>query len=232
MSRTPPSRHWTCSTDGTSSSSGIPAAEPASTRSGGNSCSGCSTTFWTPPRRMQNGGDRYWESHVQTLGRAEKPWWDDVDTPERENRDQTVTASLNAAAAGTRRTPRRGSGLVAVGRPAHAGTDQHASLGQVGSRPSVVVQPRPYQVGGGGSIVHCKPPGGNRSGRGMRSTGSRACGRSSTWPTSTTAHLGQSHRCQRARLRRHHRDQTEAWVTGEQYSWPFSRGGPTEHAGH
>ena len=49
-------------------------------------------------RADANAGDQYWEV-VRTLWRRPNdPWWDDVATPQKEDRDQTVTAALQAAA--------------------------------------------------------------------------------------------------------------------------------------
>ena len=70
MSRTPPSWHWTCSTDGTSSS-GIPAAGAYFNAVWRQLVQQVFNDVLDTSETYANGGDRYWGSHVRTLGRAE-----------------------------------------------------------------------------------------------------------------------------------------------------------------
>jgi penicillin amidase len=148
------------------------------------------------------------------------PWWDDVNTPERENRDQTVTACLNAAAA---ELDERLGGDPASWQwgDLHTLELTNASLGQSGIAPIEWLFNRgPYQVGGGGSIVQAtgwEPQEGYEVNwvPSMRQVVDLANLDNSTWVNLTGA---SGHAFDAT-----YRDQTEAWVTGEQYSWPFSR---------
>lgn len=167
-----------------------------------------------------NGGDRYWEVMYGLWDEPNNPWWDDVNTPERENRDQTVTASLNAAAA---ELDERLGGDPASWQwgDLHTLELTNASLGQSGIAPIEWLFNRgPYQVGGGGSIVQAtgwEPQEGYEVNwvPSMRQVVDLANLDNSTWVNLTGA---SGHAFDAT-----YRDQTEAWVTGEQYSWPFSR---------
>jgi penicillin amidase len=101
-----------------------------------------------------NGGDRWWYVTDQLWNEPDDPWWDDVATPERESRDQTVAASLTAAA--TELTDRLGDDpadwtwgelhtLEVIANP----------FGASGIKPLEWIFNRgPVQLGGGSSIVN------------------------------------------------------------------------------
>jgi penicillin amidase len=167
-----------------------------------------------------NGGDRYWEVMYRLWDEPDNPWWDDVNTPGTEDRDQTVTASLNAAAAEL--------GDLLGGDPTswqwgdlHTLELRNPSLGESGVAPIEWLFNRgPYHVGGGGSIVQAngwEPQEGYEVNwvPSMRQVVDLANLDNSTWVnlTGASGHAFDST----------YRDQTEAWVTGQQYPWAFSR---------
>jgi penicillin amidase len=167
-----------------------------------------------------NGGDRYWEVMYRLWDEPNNQWWDDVDTPEREDRDQTVTASLNAAA---QELDERLGGDPQSWQwgDLHTLELTNPSLGESGIAPIEWLFNRgPYQVGGGGSIVQAtgwEPQEGYEVNwvPSMRQVVDLANLDDSTWVNLTGA---SGHAFDAT-----YRDQTEAWATGQQYPWPFSR---------
>jgi penicillin amidase len=167
-----------------------------------------------------NGGDRYWEVMYTLWDEPDNPWWDDAATPETEGRDETVVAGLNAAA--QELDDRLGGDPKAWKWGAlHTLELRNASLGESGIGPVEWLFNRgPYEVGGGGSIVQAtgwEPEEGYEVNwvPSMRQVVDMADLDNSTWVnlTGASGHAFDST----------YRDQTEAWVTGEQYPWAFSR---------
>jgi penicillin amidase len=167
-----------------------------------------------------NAGDRYWEVMYRLWEQPDNPWWDDVRTPEVEDRDQTVVASLDAAA--DELTQRLGGDPEDWRWGAlHTLTLTNQSLGTSGVAPVEWLFNRgPYEAGGGSSIVQAtgwEPSEGYEVDwvPSMRQVIDLADFDASTWVNLTGA---SGHAFSPT-----YRDQTQAWVSGEQFPWPYSR---------
>ena len=173
-----------------------------------------------PEQTLVDGGDRFWEATYRLWAQPNNPWWDDVNTPEVEDRDATVNASLQAAAAELR-------GELGDDPTAWQWGDLHTleltnmTLGDSGIAPIEWLFNRgPYSVGGGESIVQANgwtPADGYEVTwvPSMRQVIDMSDLDNSTWVNLTGA---SGHAFDAT-----YRDQTEAWATGQQYPWPFSR---------
>ena len=99
-----------------------------------------------------NAGDRIWEV-IRVLWREpNNVWWDDVATAQKEDRNQTVTASLQAAADQLSTDQGPDPSSWSWGRQ-HTLTVANPSLGASGIAPIERILNRgPIETGGGGSI--------------------------------------------------------------------------------
>jgi penicillin amidase len=169
---------------------------------------------------MDAAGDRYWEV-VRTLWETpEDPWWDDVRTPQIERRDQTVSAALNAAfdelaeRLGGDPTQWRWGDL-------HTLTFTHQTLGTSGIGAVEKVFNRGPEPTGGGSSVPLATGWTPAEGfavtwvPSMRQVIDLGDLDASTW-VNLTGSSGHAYH-------QHYGDQISAWLSGEQYPWPFTR---------
>lgn len=172
------------------------------------------------PDTYADGGDRFWEVIYTIWDEPDNKWWDDVTTPGVEDRDETITASLNAAA--EEMTDRLGADPAKwQWGDVHTLELRNPSLGESGVAPIEWLFNRgPYPVGGGDSIVQATgwvPEDGYEVTwvPSMRQVVDMSDLDKSTWVnlTGASGHAFDST----------YRDQTEAWATGEQYPWAFSR---------
>ncbi len=167
-----------------------------------------------------SGGDRYWEVVQNIWDSPDDFWWDDKTTAERESRDQTLQAAL-AAAAGE-------LGETLGGDPAswrwgalHTLLLQNQTLGDSGIGPIEAIFNRgPIQTAGGESAVDATgwtPVDGYGVDwvPSMRQVVDLADLDASTWVNLTGA-SGHAYHANYA-------DQIDAWQTGEQFPWAFSR---------
>jgi penicillin amidase len=106
------------------------------------------------PDARSNGSGRWWVVVDELWQAPDDPWWDDTRTPEREDRDATVRAALEAAA--SELTERFGSGTAdwAWGRM-HTLTVVANPFGASGIGPLERIFNRgPVELGGGKAIVN------------------------------------------------------------------------------
>lgn len=164
-------------------------------------------------------GDRFWEV-IRTLWETpEDPWWDDVRTPQTEQRDQAVTAALEAAYDDL--AARQGDD------PAqwrwgdlHTLTFTHQTLGTSGIGAVERLFNRGPEPTGGGSSVPLATGWIPAEGfevtwvPSMRQVVDLADLDASTW-VNLTGSSGHAYH-------EHHGDQIQAWLSGEQYPWPFT----------
>lgn len=167
-----------------------------------------------------NAGDRYWQVIRSLWKKPNSKWWNDVDTPEKENRDATVVASLNAASTELDQTLGEDPSSWRWGA-LHQLTLENATLGRSGvGLVEKLLNRGPFDVGGGSSIVQAtgwEPQDGYEVTwvPSMRQVVDLADLDRSTWVNLA----GQSGHT----MDPLYDDQTEAWINGEQYPWPFTR---------
>ena len=169
---------------------------------------------------LVDGGDRFWEATYRLWEQPDNAWWDDTSTPEVEDRDATVRASMQAAAAELSDTLGSDPQKWEWG-DLHTLELTNQTLGNSGVAPVEWLFNRgPYRVGGGESIVQATgwtPADGYEVTwvPSMRQVIDMADLDNSTWANLTGA---SGHAFDAT-----YRDQTEAWATGQQYPWAFSR---------
>ncbi len=172
-----------------------------------------------PASTMPDGEDRWFEVVRTLLEQPGSDWWDDVDTPEREGRDDILLAALRDARDElVRRQSRRVDGW-SWGR-LHTLRLENTTLGRSGNGIAERLLDRgPWQLGGGSSVVDAT---GWDASQGyevtwvpsMRMVVSLADLDDSTWVNLTGA-SGHA-------FSAHYTDQTELWAAGRTRSWPFS----------
>lgn len=167
-----------------------------------------------------NDGDRFWEAIRVLWDAPNDPWWDDVSTTEVEDRDQTITNSLNAAyeelveLQGSNPSKWRWGKL-------HTLTFTNQTLGTSGiGFVERIFNRGPVETSGGGSIPNAtgwKPTEGYEVTwvPSMRQVIDLANLDNSTW-VNLTGNSGHAYN-------KNYGDQIQAWVNGEQYPWPSSR---------
>ena len=169
---------------------------------------------------LVDGGDRFWEATYRLWEQPDNAWWDDTSTPEVEDRDATVRASMQAAAAELSDTLGSDPQKWEWG-DLHTLELTNQTLGNSGVAPVEWLFNRgPYRVGGGESIVQATgwtPADGYEVTwvPSMRQVIDMADLDNSTWVNLTGA---SGHAFDAT-----YRDQAEAWATGQQYPWAFSR---------
>ncbi len=174
-------------------------------------------------------GDRFWEVIRALWETPQDPWWDDVRTPQAEDRDRTVVDALNAA--GAELADRQGDD------PAdwrwgdlHTLTFTHQTLGSSDSWLLQRIFNRgPEPTGGGNSVPLANswiPAEGYEVVwvPSMRHVVDLDDFDASTW-VNLTGNSGHAY---------HDRygDQIDAWRRGEQYAWPFTREAVKAASGH
>ena len=177
-----------------------------------------------------NRSDRYWQVIRDLWDVPTDAWWDDGTTEgTTESRDQTVTNSLNAAAAELVSSQGGDPSSWQWGRM-HTLTLTNQSLGQSGVKPVEWLFNRgEYRLGGGGSIVLATgwTP---SKGYGVNWVPSmRQVVDLSNLDASTYVNLtGASGHA----FNTNYKDQADAWVQGRQFAWPFTKAAvdaATEH---
>ncbi|MFM8895514.1 MAG: penicillin acylase family protein, partial [Actinomycetales bacterium] len=166
------------------------------------------------------GGDRYWEVIYRIWPDADDFWWDDRTVAGVQSRDQTLQASI--AAAVTELSQVQGDDPAAWNWGGlHTLELANQTLGQSGIGPIEALFNRgPLQVAGGESIVNATgwtPKNGYQVDwvPSMRQVVDLANFDNSTWVNLTGA-SGHA-------FSPHYDDQAEAWRTGQQFPWRFSR---------
>lgn len=106
-----------------------------------------------PPELRASGGDRRYAALAELLKHPDDPWWDDVNTPQRERRDDIIARALLRA---------RKEGVVLMSNDIdtwrwgrlHTIGLRHQTLGSSGVAPvERLFNPDPAPVGGGSAIV-------------------------------------------------------------------------------
>jgi len=166
-----------------------------------------------------NAGDQIWEV-IRVLWREpNNAWWDDVATAQKEDRDQTVTASLQAAADQLSTDQGPDPSSWSWGRQ-HTLTVANPSLGASGIAPIERILNRgPIETGGGGSIplaTNWVPAEGYEvtAVPSMRQVVDMSDLDNSTW-VNLTGNSGHTYNP-------HYVDQLDAWNAGTQFPWPFT----------
>ncbi len=175
---------------------------------------------WDTEITSVNGGDQYWQVIERIWDTPDDFWWDDKTTPGTESRDQTLQASMSAAAAELDQ--------LLGGEPTswswgalHTLELENQTLGQSGIAPIEAIFNRgPAAVAGGHSIVNATgwtPVDGYAVNwvPSMRQVIDLSDFDASTW-VNLTGSSGHAYDA-------HYADQFESWRTGAQYSWPFTR---------
>jgi penicillin G amidase len=167
-----------------------------------------------------DGGDRYWQVIKDLWDRPDDFWWDDKTTPGQQTRDETLQASLSAAAAELSAT--LGSDPASWRWGAlHTLLLQNQTLGDSGIGPIEAIFNRgPIEVAGSDSTVDATgwtPVDGYEVDwvPSMRQVIDIADLDASTWVNLTGA-SGHAYDA-------HYTDQVDAWRTGAQFPWAFTR---------
>ncbi len=174
-----------------------------------------------------NAGDQFWQVIRDLWKRPSDPWWDDAATEQKEDRDQTVTAALDAAANQLGEEQGENPDSWQWGQ-LHTLEVTNQTLGKSGIGPIEAIFNRgPVQTGGGGSIplaTGWQPTEGYEvtSVPSMRQVVDMADLDASTW-VNLTGNSGHA-------FNPNYVDQLDAWVTGEQFDWSFSRAAVDEEA--
>ena len=167
-----------------------------------------------------NAGDRFWEVIRTLWNKPGDPWWDDAATPQEEDRDQTVTQALDAAAAELTEEQGSDPGKWHWGA-LHLVEARNATLGESGVAPIEAIFNRgPLPVGGGGSIPLATgwlPTQGYEVTwiPSMRQVVDWSDLDRSTW-VNFTGNSGHAYNADYV-------DQFDAWAQGETYPWSFTR---------
>ena len=167
-----------------------------------------------------NAGDRTWESIRNLWEEPRNVWWDDVAEPGRQRRNDTVSAALQAASQELRRTQGEDPAQWNWG-DLHQVEAQNASLGDSGIAVIESIFNRgPLSVGGGSSIPLANgwdPVDGYGVSwiPSMRQVVDLGDLDQSTW-VNFTGNSGHTYNA-------NYVDQFDAWASGGQYPWPFSR---------
>jgi penicillin amidase len=169
---------------------------------------------------QSSGGDRYWQVIQRIWDQPNDFWWDDKTQPGTQTRDETLQASM--AGAVDELTGLQGSDPAAWRWGAlHTLLLQNQTLGDSGIGPIEAIFNRgPVETAGGGSIVNATgwtPVDGYAVTwlPSMRQVIDMSSLDSSTWVNLTGA-SGHAYN-------EHYVDQNEAWRTGQQFPWAFSR---------
>jgi penicillin amidase len=167
-----------------------------------------------------NAGDQFWQVIRTLWKRPNDPWWDDAATEQQENRDQTVTAALEAAAdqLGEEQGENPESWLWGELHTLEV-TNQTLGKSGIGLIESIFNR-GPVQTGGGGSIplaTGWQPAEGYEVTwvPSMRQVVDMSNLDASTW-VNLTGNSGHTYNP-------NYVDQLDAWVSGQQFDWPFSR---------
>lgn len=167
-----------------------------------------------------NAGDQFWEVIRTLWKRPNDPWWDDAATEQKEDRDQTVTAALDAAASQLGDEQGENPDSWQWGQ-LHTLEVTNQTLGKSGIGVIESIFNRgPVQTGGGGSIplaTGWQPAEGYEVTwvPSMRQVVDMSDLDASTW-VNLTGNSGHT-------FNPNYVDQLDAWVAGEQFDWPFSR---------
>lgn len=166
-----------------------------------------------------SGDDQYFEVIRNLWDRPDDPWWDDASTAETEDRDTTITASLEAATAelsnlqGSDPTGWRWGAL-------HTLLLRNATLGDSGIAPIEMLFNRgPIETAGGSGIVNAT---GWTPSEGyevtwvpsMRQVVDLSNFDASTW-VNLTGNSGHA-------FNPNYEDQVQSWQTGQQFPWAWS----------
>ncbi|MEI8082262.1 MAG: penicillin acylase family protein [Actinomycetes bacterium] len=167
-----------------------------------------------------NAGDRFWETIRVLWNTPNDPWWDDANTPIKEDRDTTVTNSLRAAT--DELTKAQGSDPTKWNwGSAHTLTVENPTLGTTGVKLIDSIFNRgPIVTGGGGAIPLANNwnPGGDyqvTAVPSMRQVVDLANLDASTW-VNLTGNSGHTYNA-------NYVDQLDAWNSGQQFSFAFTR---------
>ncbi|MHB1066633.1 MAG: penicillin acylase family protein [Candidatus Nanopelagicales bacterium] len=167
-----------------------------------------------------SGGDRFWQVVYSIWDSPDDFWWDDRTQPGVQDRDQTLLASIAGAVAelsaayGDDPSGWRWGAM-------HTLLLRNQTLGDSGIGPIEAIFNRgPVETAGGGSIVNATgwtPIDGYEVDwvPSMRQVVDLQDFDRSTWVNLTGA-SGHA-------FERHYDDQVEAWRTGQQFPWPFTR---------
>jgi penicillin amidase len=167
-----------------------------------------------------SGNDQFWQVVQDIWDRPDDFWWDDKTEPGTQTRDQTLQASMAAAA--DELSGSLGSDPAAWSWGAlHTLTLQNQTLGQSGIWPVEAIFNRgPYPTSGGDAVVNATgwtPSDGYQVDwvPSMRQVVDLSNLDSSTWVnlTGASGHAFDAH----------YADQFEAWQNGAQYPWAFTR---------
>ncbi|MFC5176880.1 penicillin acylase family protein [Nocardioides taihuensis] len=173
-----------------------------------------------PEEVWPDGGDRWVEVVERLLDKPDDPWWDDVETEEREERDDVLkSVMLDARDEMTRLQARRAEDWT--WGHLHQLDLENSTLGTSGVGPvEALVNRGGWEVGGGSSTVNAAGWDAREGytidwAPSMRMVVSLADLDDSRWInlTGVSGHPFSSH----------YTDQTDLWVRGETLAWPFSR---------
>ena len=168
-----------------------------------------------------SGGDRFWEVVENIWDQPEDFWWDDKTVEGKQSRDETIRNSVSAAVAELQSLQGSDPQKWSWGA-LHTLTFTNQTLGKSGIGPIERLFNRgPVQTSGGEAIVNATgwtPKNGYIVDwvPSMRQVIDLSNFDASTWVNLT----GQSGHAYNA----HYSDQIDAWVSGEQFAWPFSQG--------
>ena len=167
-----------------------------------------------------NANDRFWEVIRQLWDKPNNAWWDDAGTAEVESRDDTVAASLEAAAAELEEAQGGDPQNWDWGR-LHTLTFTNQTLGDSDiAIVEMLLNRGPEATGGGGSIPLATGWDPNEGYEvtwvpSMRQVVDLGDLDRSTW-VNLTGNSGHAYH-------ENYGDQIQAWIDGEQYPWPFSQ---------
>jgi penicillin amidase len=179
------------------------------------------------PRVMPDGGDRWFAVVARMLDDPAGSWWDDVDTPEVETRDDILRLALMEARDELTRLHHLDPAKWTWGH-LHRMDLRNTTLGDSGvGLVEWLVNRDGYEVGGGSSVVDAtswdaREGYGVTAAPSMRMVVSLGDLDRSRWVnlTGVSGHPGSPH----------YDDQTELWVEGRYLPWPSSRKAVTDAA--
>jgi penicillin G amidase len=173
-----------------------------------------------PPSVPVTGSARWWEVVTRLLEQPSSEWWDDVDTDEREDRDDVLRQAMRDARDELVRLQTRRPTRWTWGHQ-HTLTLENQTIGRSDLElVAALVNRGPWEVGGSSGVVNAI---GWNAEEGyevtwvpsMRMVVSLADLDDSTWVNLTGA-SGHA-------FSGHYTDQTDLWTQGETLAWPFSR---------
>ncbi len=169
-----------------------------------------------------SGGSRWWAVLTDQLERPDSRWWDDVETPEIETRDDILGTSLRAATNDLVRLQARDPARWTWGHQ-HQLRLRTTGIGEVDSGlADLLLDPGTWEVAGGSSVVDATAWDAAAddfevtSAPSMRMVVDLARPDAGRWVnlTGVSGHSASDHRT----------DQTDVWTRGETLPWPVTRG--------